>query len=90
MKKIIYLAPLALLGMCVKASANQTPTHISNALRVYEQEYSQTKPTDQSMRQAKTERVGQNGSTFSNKQNQPIGKAEETTHISRLDTGLIN
>ena len=90
MKKIVYLAPLALLGMGVKASANQAPTHISNALRVYEQEYNQIQTANQSMRQAKTERVGQNGSIFSNGQNQPIGKAEETTHISRLDTGLIN
>ena len=90
MKKIVYLAPLALLGMGVKVSANQAPTHISNALRVYEQEYSQMQTANQSMRQAKTDQVGQNGSTFSNYQNQPIGKAEETTHISRLDTGFIN
>ena len=90
MKKIVYLAPLALLSVGVKASANQVPTHISNALRVYEQEYGQMQTANQSMRQAKTEQVGQNGSTFSNYQNQPIGKAEETTHISRLDNGLIN
>ena len=90
MKKIVYLAPLALLGMGVKASANQAPTHISNALRVYEQEYRQTQTASPSMRQAKTEQVASNDSTFSNYQNQPIGKAEETTHISRLDTGLIN
>lgn len=38
MKKIIYLAPLALLGLGVKASADEAPTHISNALSVYEQE----------------------------------------------------
>lgn len=38
MKKIVYLAPLALLGVGIKASANQMPTHISNALRIYEQE----------------------------------------------------
>ena len=90
MKKIVYLAPLALLGMSVKVSANQVPTHISNALRVYEQEYNQTQTASQSTRRTKTEQVGQNGSTFSNNQNQPIGKAEETTHISRLDNGLIN
>ena len=76
--------------MGVKASANQAPTHISNALRIYEQEYNQMQTANQSMRQAKTEQVASNGSTFSNDQNQPIGKAEETTHISRLDTGLIN
>lgn len=90
MKKIVYLAPLALLGMGVKVSANQAPTRIRNALRVYEQEFNQTQIASQSIRQAKTEQVGQTGSTFSNDQNQPIGKAEETTHISRLDTGLIN
>lgn len=38
MKKIVYLAPLALLGLGAKASADEAPTHISNALRVYEQE----------------------------------------------------
>ena len=90
MKKIVYLAPLALLGMGVKVSANQAPTHISNALRIYEQEYNQMQTANQSMRQAKTEQVASNGSTFSNDQNQPIGKAEETTHISRLDNGLIS
>lgn len=83
MKKIVYLAPLALLGMGVKASANQAPIRISNALRVYEQEYSQMQTANQSMRQAKTGRVGQNGSTSSNYQNQPIGKAVKThTHQS--------
>ena len=90
MKKIVYLAPLALLGMGVKASANQAPTHISNALRMYEQENNQTQTASQSMSQIKSEQVEQNGSTFSSNQNQPIGKAEETTHISRLDNGLIN
>lgn len=38
MKKIVYLAPLALIGIGTKASASQAPTHISNALSVYEQE----------------------------------------------------
>ena len=90
MKKIVYLAPLALLGMGVKASANQASTHISNALRVYEQEFNQAQTASPSMSQAKTKQVGQTGSTFSNDQNQPIGKAEETTHISRLDDGLID
>ena len=90
MKNIVYLAPLALLGMGVRVSANQAPTHISNALRVYEQEYNQTQTANQSIRQAKTKQAVQNGSTFSNDQNQPLGKAEETTHISRLDIGLIN
>ena len=90
MKNIVYLAPLALLGIGVKASANQAPMHISNALRVYEQEYNQTQAASQSMRQVKTEQVEQNSSISSNNQNQPIGKAEETTHISRLDDGLIN
>ena len=50
----------------------------------------QMQTANQSMRQAKTEQVASNGSTFSNDQNQPIGKAEETTHISRLDNGLIS
>ena len=94
MKKIVYLAPLALLGMGVKVSANQAPTHISNALRVYERENNQMQTASQSMRQIKSEQAVQNSSTFSNDRNQPIGKAKakakETTHISRLDTGLIN
>ena len=47
MKKVIYLAPLALLGLDVKASANQTSTHISNALRIYEQENKQSQPAGQ-------------------------------------------
>ena len=38
MKKIVYLAPLALLGLGAKVGADKAPTHISNALRVYEQE----------------------------------------------------
>lgn len=37
MKKIVYLAPLALLGLGAKVGADEAPTHISNALRVYEQ-----------------------------------------------------
>ena len=59
MKKIVYLAPLALLGLGAKASADKAPTHISNALRVYEQE-------------------NQNA------------RISQVTHISRLDSGLIN
>ena len=90
MKKIVYLAPLALFGIGVKASANQASTHISNALRVYEQEFNQAQTASPSMSQAKTEQVRQNDSTSLNDQNQPIGKAEETIHISRLDDGLIN
>ena len=83
MKKIIYLAPLALLGIGAKASANQVPTHISNALRIYEQENKQSQPVGQSEnKQVKP--------TFSNNQKQPIGKVGETTHISRLDSGLID
>ena len=83
MKKIIYLAPLALLGVGAKASANQVPTHISNALRIYEQESNQNQPVVQSENeQAKP--------PLSNGQNQPTEKVEETTHISRLDDGLIN
>ena len=83
MKKIIYLAPLALLGIGVKASANQVPTHISNALRIYEQENKQSQPVGQS----KNKQVKP---TFSNGQKQPAKKAEETTHISKLDSGLID
>ena len=83
MKKIIYLAPLALLGIGAKASANQVPTHISNALRIYEQENKQSQPVGQSEnKQVKP--------AFSNDQKQPIGKVEETTHISKLDSGLID
>lgn len=36
MKKIVYLAPLALLCIGVKTRSNQASTHISNALRAYE------------------------------------------------------
>ena len=38
MKKIVYLALLALLGLGAKVGADEAPTHISNALSVYEQE----------------------------------------------------
>ena len=83
MKKIVYLAPLVLLSIGAKASANQVPTHISNALRIYEQENRQSQPVGQSEnKQVKP--------TFSNNQKQPIGKVGETTHISRLDSGLID
>lgn len=83
MKKIVYLAPLVLLSIGAKASANQVPTHISNALRIYEQENRQSQPVGQSEnKQVKP--------AFSNNQKQPIGKVEETTHISRLDSGLID
>ena len=83
MKKIVYLAPLALLGIGAKVSADQVPTHISNALRIYEQENKQNQA------------VGQNENkqvkpAFSNNQKQPIGKVGETTHISKLDSGLID
>ena len=83
MKKIIYLAPLALLGIGAKVSADQVSTHISNALRIYEQENKQNQA------------VGQNENkqvkpAFSNNQKQPIGKVGETPHISRLDSGLID
>ena len=84
MKKIVYLAPLALLGVGVKASANQVPTHISNALRIYEQE---SQPVGQSENEQSTQQAKP---SLPNGQNQPIGKVEETAHISRLDSGLIN
>ena len=82
MKKIVYLAPLALLGIGAKVSADQVSTHISNALRIYEQENKQSQPVGQS----KNKQVKP---AFSNNQKQPIGKVGETTHISRLDSGLI-
>ena len=44
MKKIVYLAPLALLGIGAKVSADQVPTHVRNALRIYEQENKQSQP----------------------------------------------
>lgn len=74
MKKIVYLAPLALLGIGTKVSANQVPTHISNALRVYEQERKQ----NQSVGQVTDKQTEQTGSTFSNDQTdgQPLGKRE--------------
>ena len=87
MKKIIYLAPLALLGLGVKASANQVPTHISNALRVYEQESKQNQPVGQSENERST---CQAKPSLPNGQNQLIGKGKEAAHISRLDDGLIN
>ena len=83
MKKIVYLAPLVLLSIGAKASANQVPTHISNALRIYEQENRQSQPVGQSEnKQVKP--------AFSNNQKQPIGNVGETTHISKLDSGLID
>ena len=84
MKKIVYLAPLVLLGVGAKASANRVPTHISNALRIYEQE---NQPIGQSENEQSTQQVKP---SFPNGQNKPVGKGEETTHISRLDSGLIN
>ena len=85
MKKIVYLAPLALLGVGVKASANQVPTHISNALRIYEQENMQSQPVGQSENEQGTKQAEP---SLPNSRNQPVGK--EATHISRLDSGLIN
>ena len=83
MKKIIYLAPLALLSIGAKVSADQVPTHISNALRIYEQENRQSQPVGHSEnKQVKP--------AFSNNQKQPIGKVGETIHISKLDSGLID
>ena len=84
MKKIVYLAPLALLSIGAKASANQVPTHISNALRIYEQENKTIgqNESEQGTQQAKP--------SLPNGQNKPVGKVEEATHISRLDSGLIN
>ena len=84
MKKIVYLAPLALLGVGVKVSANQVTTHISNALRIYEQE---SQPVGQSENEQSTQQAKP---SLPNGQNQPVGKGEETTHISRLDSGLID
>lgn len=86
MKKIVYIAPLALLGVGIKASANQVPTHISNALRIYEQENMQSQPIGQSKNeQAKP--------ALPNGQNQPVIKtrqARQTAHISHLDMGVIS
>lgn len=75
MKKIVYLAPLALLSIGTKVSANQVSTHISNALRIYEQESNQ----NQSVGQIADKQTEQTGSTFSNDQinGQPLGKREE-------------
>ena len=87
MKKIIYLAPLALLGVGVKVSANRVPTHISNALRIYEQENTQNRPVGQSENEQGTQQAKP---FLPNGQNQPVEKGEEATHISRLDSGLIN
>lgn len=89
-KKIVYLAPLALLGISVKASANQVPTHISNALMVYEQESNQTQTASQPIEKTETEQPEQNVPASANGQNQPAEKTKKTTHISRLDSGLIN
>ena len=87
MKKIVYLAPLALLGVGAKASANQVSIHISNALQVYEQESGQ----NQLVGQNENERSSQQAKTaFPNGQNQPVGQVKEATHISRLDSGLID
>ena len=65
MKKIIYLAPLALFGIGAKVSADQVPTHISNALRIYEQESKQNQLVGQTDdEQAKP--------SLPNGQNQPV------------------
>ena len=87
MKKIVYLAPLALLSVWAKASANQVPTHISNALRIYEQENTQNRPVGQSENEQGTLQAKPSLPTG---QDQPVGKVEEATHISRLDSGLID
>ena len=87
MKKAIYLAPLALLSAGVKASADQVPTHISNALRIYEQESKQSRPAGQNKNEQANYQVNP---ASPNGQNQSIGKVKEPTHISRLDDGLIN
>ena len=84
MKKIVYLAPLALLGVGAKVSANQVPTHISNALRIYEQE---NQPVGQNENEQGTHQAKP---SLPNGQNQPVGKGREATHISRLDSGLID
>ena len=85
MKKIVYLAPLALLGVGAKASANQAPTHISNALRIYEQENKQSQPVGQN----KNEQSNYLNPASPNGQNQLIGKVKENIHISRLDDSSI-
>ena len=87
MKKAIYLAPLALLSAGVKASADQVPTHISNALRIYEQESKQSRPAGQNKNEQANYQVNP---ASPNGQNQSIGKVKEPTHISKLDDGLIN
>ena len=84
MKKIVYLAPLALLSVGAKVSANQVTTHISNALRIYEQE---NQPVGQGENEQSTQQAKP---SLPNGQNKPVGKVEGTTHISRLDSGLIN
>lgn len=90
MKKIVYLAPLALLGIGAKDSANQVSTHISNALMVYEQENKQSQPIGQSENEQANYQAKP---TFPNGQNQPIiktGQARQVMHISHLDIGAIN
>ena len=78
MKKIVYLAPLALLSVGAKASANQVPTHISNALRIYEQE---NQPIGQSENEQSTQQAEP---IFPNGQNKPVGKGEEATLLFLL------
>lgn len=90
MKKIVYLAPLALLGIGAKVSANQVPTRISNALMVYEQENKQSQPVGQNENEQANYQAKP---TFPNGQNQPIiktGQARQAMHISHLDIGAIN
>ena len=104
MKKIVYLAPLALLGIGAKASANEASTHISKALEVYEE---QDKQDHQSVQNEQTNSISSqtgNQPVFvkdqpkcKGKQNspksedvEPVKISNQAIHISQLDEGLIN
>ena len=101
MKKIIYLAPLALLGLGVKASANQTSakasTHISNALMVLKKMQNKDAVQTEKGDVANSQPVGkieqtnyQANSTLPNSQNQSVGQTKQAAHISRLDMGIVS
>ena len=100
MKKIIYLAPLALLGLGVKASANQTSakasTHISNALMVLEKMQNKDAVQTEKGDVANSQPVGKSGAKQNNEAEKtfPNGETNEQNGQGQLTdesgTKLIN
>ena len=100
MKKIIYLAPLALLGLGVKASANQTSakasTHISNALMVLEKMQNKDAVQTEKGDVANSQPVGKSGAKQNNDAEKtfPNGETNEQNGQGQLTeesgTKLVN